>query len=177
MELCRQRCEEIAGHKKKLDEMKGVLSKYKSKEGEAGFGGGFGAGALQARIEQLQADIEAVNAELHAAEGKAKAAREGNVEQLEEKVLAEQEKLGQLTSKLASSDTLMMAGTSPKEALEEAGRFKKKYEAAAVELGRLQNYQQALGLKAERAAELAEFEAKFAVRERLWSIRKAFGEE
>jgi hypothetical protein len=30
----------------------------------------------------------------------------------------------------------MLAGTSPKEALEEAARFKKKYEAAAVELAR-----------------------------------------
>jgi hypothetical protein len=89
LELCRQRCEEIAGQKKKLDEMKGVLSKYKSKDGEAGFGAGFGHGALQARIEQLQADIEVVNGELQAAEGRAKEAREGNVEQLEEKVLAE----------------------------------------------------------------------------------------
>jgi DNA repair exonuclease SbcCD ATPase subunit len=51
LELCRQRCEEIGQQKKKLDEMKGVLSKYKSKDGEAGFGGGFGHGALQARIE------------------------------------------------------------------------------------------------------------------------------
>jgi len=36
--------------------MKGVLSKYKSKD-EGGYGSGFAQGALQARIEGLAAEI------------------------------------------------------------------------------------------------------------------------
>lgn len=71
----------------------------------------------------------------------------------------------------------MSASTTPKEALEAAARFQKQYDKISKDLTVYQNYQQALNLKAERAPELAEFEAKFAVRERLWNIRKSFGEE
>lgn len=40
LELCRQRKDQIVEQKKRLDEMKGVLSKYKSKD-EGGYGSGF----------------------------------------------------------------------------------------------------------------------------------------
>jgi hypothetical protein len=46
-----------------------------------------------------------------------------------------------------------------------------------AELTRYQGYQQALGLKGDRAAEIVEFEKKFSVRQRLWQVRQQFGEE
>ena len=46
LELCSQRKDQIVEQKKRLDEMKGVLSKYKSKD-EGGYGSGFAQQALQ----------------------------------------------------------------------------------------------------------------------------------
>jgi len=177
LELCRQKKEHIAEQKKRLDEMKGVLSKYKGKD-EGGYGGfGGGSGALQGKIEQLATDISDVEALLQQAGETVKEALEGNVEELEKRVQEEQEKVSALIEKISKSETLMQASTPAKEALEEAARYKKRFDNSVERLAQYQAYQATLKLPAPAVPEVEEFEKQFAVRHRLWQIRQTFGEQ
>lgn len=97
-----------------------------------------------------------------------KEAREANVEELEKRVQEEQEKVAALIEKISASETLMRASTPAKEALEEAARYKKRFDNSVERLAQYQAYQATLKLPAPTVPEIAEFERKFAVRHRLW---------
>jgi len=139
LDACRQRKDQIAEQKKRLDEMKGVLSKHKGKD-EGGYGSGFGQGALQTKIEALALEIAEVEDLLAGADDQAKNAREGNVEELEKRLMEEQEKVQGLIDKIVTSEALMKATTPPKEALEEAARVRKKFDASVERLHQYQAY-------------------------------------
>jgi dynein heavy chain len=176
LDACRQRKDQIADQKKRLDEMKGVLSKYKSKD-EGGYGSGFAQGALQARIEGLAAEIGDVEGLLQQAEEAVKEAKEANVEELDRRVLEEQDRVAAQIDKLMTSETLMRAGTPAKVALAEAADLKKGFDKSVVKLAQLQAFQATLKLPAPAVPEVEEFERKYALRHRLWEIRQTFGEQ
>ena len=60
--------------------------------------------------------------------------KEGNVDELEKKMAEETEKIVQLIEKVTTSELLMRADTPPKEALDEAAKIKKKFDASVERL-------------------------------------------
>ena len=176
LELCSQRKDQIVEQKKRLDEMKGVLSKYKSKD-EGGYGSGFAQQALQSKIEALAAEIVEVEGLLQQAAETVKEAREANIEELDKRVIEEQEKVANLIEKLSSSEQLMKAHTPAKEALDEAAKLKKRFDNSVERLSQYQAYQNTLKLAVPLIPEIEEFEKKFALRNRLWQIRQTFSDQ
>lgn len=93
------------------------------------------------------------------------------MEELEKRVLEEQEKVQALIEKVTTSETLIRADTPAKEALEEATRIKKRFDESVKRLGSYKSYQETLKVPVTHVPEVAEFEQKFDVRHRLWTIR------
>jgi len=140
LEACRVRKEEVFEQKKKLDEMKGVLSKYKSKD-EGGYGGGSSNLAqLQSKIEGLATDLQEVEELLQRAGDAVKEHEEANAQELADKVLEEQQKVQALSAKIKDSEALTKAATPASEALAEAARYKQRFDKSVEALARFQAY-------------------------------------
>lgn len=105
--------------------MKAVLSKYKSKD--EGYPN-VSLSTLQSKIEGLQNEITDVQNSIDKAQAETHQQKEGNVEELEKKLVEEQERVQSLIDKVTTSETLIRAETLPKDALDEAGRIKKKFD-------------------------------------------------
>lgn len=102
--------------------------------------------------------------------------REQNIEDLEKRVVEEQERVAALIEKVAQSETLIRADTPAKEALDEAAKIKRKFDESVKRLAQYKGYQETLSLAATPIPEVEEFENKFGVRHRLWQIRHQFGD-
>lgn len=177
LKACRDRLRQIGDQKKQLDDMRGVLQRFKASD-EAGFGAGsHSLGALQTKIEQLGTEMSSVDEQLLAAEESIKGAREGYVEELEKKVLEEQDRVAALIEKVTTSETLLQKDTPPREALEEAGRYKKAFDKSVEKLAQYEAYKDTLGIAYEPCKLIEEFEQKHQLRNRLWQIRQTFSED
>lgn len=163
--LCRQHKEQLVDQKKKLDEMKAVLSKYKSKD--EGYQS-VQQSSLQSKIESLATEIGEVEGLLVAAETTVQEARDANVEDLEKRVIEEQEKVQALIDKATTSEALIRSTTPAKEALEEAARIKKRFDSSVERLAQYKAYQETLKIPPTPIPEVDDFEKKFGVRHRLW---------
>jgi len=93
------------------------------------------------------------------------------LEELEKRVLEEQEKVQALIEKVTTSETLIRADTPAKEALDEAARIKKRFDESVKRLGSYKSYQETLKVPVTNIPEVEEFEQKFFVRNSLWNIR------
>ena len=102
--------------------------------------------------------------------------RENNVEDLQKKVLEEQEKIQALIEKITTSETLIRADTPAKEALDEANKIKKKFDDSVKKMAQFKGYLEVLELPATPIPEIEEFETKFVIRQRIWEIRQQFEE-
>lgn len=148
--------------------MRTALQRHKASD-EASFGaGGHSLGALQTKIEQLHTEMNAVDDQLGEAEGSIKGAREGYVEELDKKVLEEQERVAALIEKVATSETLLQKETPPREALEEAARYRKAFDKSVEKLAQYEAYKDTLGIAHEPCKLIEEFESKHQLRNRLW---------
>jgi chromosome segregation ATPase len=145
--------------------MKGVLSKYKSKE--EGYQS-VQQSTLQSKIEGLAAEIAEVEVLIQQAEATTLEAKEAKVDELEKRLAEEQDKVSALIEKVTTSETLIRAGTPAKEALEEAAKIKKKFDASVEKLNQCKAFQETLKLPLAAIPEVAEFEKHFGIRHKLW---------
>lgn len=145
--------------------MKGVLSKYRSKD--EGYPN-VPQTSLQSKIENLSSELADVLKLVDKAEVDVTEQREQNVEALEEKVLEEQEKVRVLIDRVGDSETLIRADTPAKEALDEAAKIKRKFDESVKRLSQYKGYQETLSLGATPIPEIEQFENKFGARHRLW---------
>jgi hypothetical protein len=102
--------------------------------------------------------------------------REQNIEELEKRVLEEQERVQGLIEKVGQSETLIRADTPAKEALDEAAKIKRKFDESVKRLSQYKGYQETLAIGATPIPEVEDFQNKFGVRHRLWEIRHQFGD-
>lgn len=172
LELCRVKKDEQIDEKKKLEEMKAVLSRYRSKE--EGYQS-VQQSSLQSKIERLATAIAAADARIREAEAATAEAAGTNVEELETRVAEEQERVHSLIEKVTSSETLIREATAPKEALEEAGKIKKKFDESVKRLDTYNHYQSTLKTNPASIPEREEFLQHFNIRHQLWTIRETFG--
>ena len=132
VQLCKLRKDALADQKKrKLEEMKGVLSKYRSKD--EGYPN-VPQTSLQSKIEGLGTELTEVGRLVEKAEADVGEQREQNVEALEEKVVDQQERVRALIEKVGESETLIRADTPAKEALDEAAKIKRKFDESVKRL-------------------------------------------
>jgi len=130
--MCKARKDALADQKKrKLEEMKGVLSKYRSKD--EGYPN-VAQTSLQSKIEGLGTELAEVTKLVEKAEIDVTEQREQSVEALEEKIIEEQEKVKALIEKVGDSEVLIQATTPEKEALDEAAKIKKKFDESVKRL-------------------------------------------
>lgn len=71
---------------------------------------------------------------------------------------------------------MIRAATTAKDALDEAGKIKKKFDESVKRLGQFKSYQETLGIAVTHIPEVEEFEQKYFVRNRLWTIRSTFAD-
>ena len=90
------------------------------------------------------------------------------MEELEKRVLEEQEKVQALIEKVTTSETLIRADTLAKEALDEAARIKKRFDESVKRLGSYESYQETLKVPVTQIPEVDAFAQKFYVRNTLW---------
>jgi len=131
VQACKLRKGEFDLKKRKLEEMKGVLSKYRSKD--EGYPN-VPQTSLQSKIEGLGTELVEVAKLVTNAEVDVTEQREQNVEALEEKVVEEQERVSALIEKVGESETLIRADTPAKEALDEAAKIKRKFDESVKRL-------------------------------------------
>lgn len=130
--MCKARKDALADQKRrKLEEMKGVLSKYRSKD--EGYPN-VPQTSLQSKIEGLGTELQEVQKLVDKAEVDVTEQREANVDMLRDKVEEEQEKVRGLIEKVGESEALIRADTPAKEALDEAAKIKKKFDESVKRL-------------------------------------------
>lgn len=78
---------------------------------------------------------------------------------------------------MTTSETLIRADTPAKEALDEANRIKRKFDESVKRLAQYKAYQETLKLPVSDIQEVEEFEQKFGIRNRLWTIRHTFADQ
>lgn len=143
VEECNGKKEALEKMKKhQLEDMKTALSKYKSKE--EGYGN-VNTTSLQSKIESLTAELQEVAQIILTSKSNITEERESNVEDLQKKVVEEQEKVQSLIEKV-SNDTLTSADTPAKEALDEAAKIKKKFDESVKRLSQYKGYLSTLEL-------------------------------
>lgn len=109
-------------------------------------------------------------------EGDTREARDGHLEELDKRVVEEAEKVQALIEKVTTSETLIRADTPAKEALDEANRIRRKFDESVKRLAQYKAYQETLKLPITEVTEVEEFEQKFFIRNRLWTIRHTFAD-
>lgn len=90
-------------------------------------------GALQLKIEEILKELGNVEALITQSETTAADCKEQNVEQLDQKINEEKEKISVQVSKL-NSESLTSKITTCKEALDELGKIKKKQDECSKKL-------------------------------------------
>lgn len=90
--------------------------------------------------------------------------------------LKSKEKLTGFISELTSNEALVKADTPPKEALDRANKIKKKFDESIRKIAQYQSYRETLKQPANPIPEIAQFEAGFEIRHKIWHIRQTFGE-
>jgi hypothetical protein len=106
-----------------------------------------------------------------------KEAKDGHLEELDKRVVEEAEKVQALIEKVTTSETLIRADTPAKEALDEANRIRRKFDESVKRLAQYKAYQETLKLPITDIPEVEEFEQKFHLRNRLWTIRHTFADQ
>jgi len=80
------------------------------------------------------------------------------LEELDKRVLEEQEKVQALIEKVTTSETLIRADTPAKEALDEAARIKKRFDESVKRLASYKSYQETLKVPVTHIPEVEQFE-------------------
>lgn len=103
--------------------------------------------------------------------------KESNVADLEKRITEEQEKVQSRIEEITTKVVLNTAGDSKDAAatsagaLEEAGRIKKKFDESVKRLQTFKSYQETMKVATTTIPEIDEFEKKFSLKNRVWSIR------
>ena len=125
LEQCSVQLEGLRDEKKKLEDMKSLISKHRSKD--EGYPN-VSQTTLQSKIEQLHAEITDVQASIDKAKAETEGQKEANVEELEKKMVQEIEKVQGLIENVTTNEALIRHETLPKDALAEAEKIKKKFD-------------------------------------------------
>lgn len=152
--------------KKKFEEMKAVLGKYRIKDENAY--------QNSSRISQLQTKIDLIGDELlnveiliRNADETALSQKESNVEQLTSVIQQEQEKLVDLIEKI-ESETLMSKVTPHREALLELKKLEQKFDGSIEKIDSYKSFETTLGVPAASIPQIYHFQVRFKRRHTIW---------
>ena len=135
IDKCNEMKENLCERKKGLEDIKSILTKFRPKEE------GYQSLPLQARIDALTADIEKTEEDMNKSHEDVLKERDAHIEDLEKRLLEEQDKVKQLVEDVLTSEKLMRAETPPKEALDAANKIKKKFDESQRKLNQYQEFQ------------------------------------
>jgi len=145
--------------KKKLEDMKAVLGKYRVKD-ENAYTNQSKISQLQSKIDQLTEDLSQVEQIIKEAEEIAKANREENTGSLTEVIIEEQKKMVEYMGKV-ESETLMSKLTPHRDALLELKRLEQKFDQSLEKIEQFRSYESTLGAEAAPIPQIEQFQAKF----------------
>jgi dynein heavy chain len=159
--------EELSDKKKKLEEMKAVLGKYRVKD-ENSFANQTKISNLQAKIDVLTDLLAETEEDIKKADERAKSGKESNMESLVEVITEEQKKIADYISKI-ESETLMSKATPNKDALTELKRLEQKFETTMSKISEFRDYEKTLNAEPVPIKEIDEFQVKYARRFKIWN--------
>lgn len=161
--------------KKKLEDMKQVLGRFREKSDTGISAGQSQIQLLQGKIEAITADLLSVKTVLAQAIGKRQEGAESNTEQLTQQIQQETDKLDDLLEKI-ESETLMSKHTAFRDAIDELARHKKKYDASMEKITMYQEYEATLGVAKANIPQIDKFQTKYDLRLTIWENRMKFFE-
>lgn len=164
--------EVIEQQKKKLEDMKQVLGRFREKS-EFGSQGASQIQTLQGKIDGIQQELQVVKGVLDAAKAKRGEGSETNTEQLTSQIQQETDKLDDLLEKI-ESETLMSKHTAFRDAIDELGKHKKKYDACMEKISMYQDYEATLGVAKASIPQIDKFQQKYDLRMTIWENRMKF---
>jgi hypothetical protein len=164
--------EVIEQQKKKLEDMKQVLGRFREKS-EFGSQGASQIQTLQGKIDGIQQELQVVKGVLDEAKAKRGEGSETNTEQLTSQIQQETDKLDDLLEKI-ESETLMSKHTAFRDAIDELGKHKKKYDACMEKISMYQDYEATLGVAKASIPQVEKFQIKYDLRMTIWENRMKF---
>lgn len=133
----------LDGQKRKLEEMKGVYSKYKKTDDTTQ--SNQQTTQLQTKIETTQNGILDIEGLIVKAEDEITTSKQGYVEELEQKIIGEQAKVQTFIDELTSPDGIFLsAQTKTKTATDDLSKLKKKFDESMRRITQFNNYQETL---------------------------------
>ena len=129
----------LDGQKRKLEEMKGVYSKFKKTDESSQ--SNTSTTQLQTKIETTQTGILDIEGLIGKAEEEIVNSKQGYVEELEQKIVGEQAKVQTYIDELTSPDGIFVSTqTKIKTATDDLSKLKKKFDESVRRITQFNNY-------------------------------------
>lgn len=129
----------LDGQKRKLEEMKGVYSKFKKTDESSQ--SNTATTQLQTKIETTQTGILDIEGLIGKAEEEIVNSKQGYVEELEQKIVGEQAKVQTYIDELTSPDGIFVSTqTKIKTATDDLSKLKKKFDESVRRITQFNNY-------------------------------------
>lgn len=152
--------------KKKLEDMKAVLGKYRVKD-ENAYANQGKISHLQTKIDQIGDELLNIEEVIKKAEESATAQKEENVGTLQQKIKDEQTQLKKWITQV-ESENLMSKITPHKEALAELKKVEGRFDKSMEDIEKFRSFEQTLGTEVIEIPEVEQFRAKFEKRQKIW---------
>jgi hypothetical protein len=162
----------LQDQKKKLEEMKAVLGKYRVKD-ENAYTNSSKISQLQAKIDLLGDELYTVEDVIKKAEETATQNKDDNTASLTTVIIDEQTKITELIGKI-ESDTLMSKITPHKDAIFELKKLEQTFDKSLEKIEQFRTFESTLGVTAAVIPQIEQFQAKFQRREKIWKNWDAF---
>jgi hypothetical protein len=162
----------LGEQKKKLEEMKAVLGKYRVKDGDQ-YTSQSKISQLQSKIDQLGDELSAVEGIIKTAEETAQKNSENNVTMLADEIKTEQTAMTQQIKNIDQSE-LLDDKTDPKVALKKLEKLEQQFEKSLEKIEQFRSFEQTLGVEPADIRQVDEFKKKFDNRFKIWSNLETF---
>ena len=139
LQWCKEMKDNLDSQKRKLEEMKGVYSKFKKPDDTTQ--SNQATTQLQTKIETTQNGILDIDGLIVKAEEEITNSKQGYVEELEQKIVGEQAKVQTFIDELTSPDGIFVnAQTKLKAATDDLSKLKKKFDESVRRITQFNNY-------------------------------------
>lgn len=162
----------LSDQKKKFEEMKAVLGKYRIKD-ENAYSNSSKISSLQTKIDFIADELVNVDGLIKKADEIAAGNKEANTENLSGEIQKEQEKIRELIDKI-ESETLMNKSTNIKDALTDLKKLEANFDKTLAKVSEYRSYEQTLNVAPAEIPEIEAFQTKFKKRHTIWNNWETF---
>ncbi len=171
---CKVTFVKLGDQKRRFEEMKQVLGKYRVKD-ENAQSNSSKISNLQSKIDNITETLNGIEKLIKTSEEEAASKKDVNTEILTAELQKEQEKIKDLIEKI-DSETLMNKNTIPKEALSELSKLEGTFNKALARVSEFRSYEQTLNVPPADVPEIEQFQTKFRKRNTIWTNLQTFQE-